>query len=81
MKPKYTSLAAIISFESLPTDANLMVSIQETFYSLIEEFDFLDPESGSLSVPIYTDDGNITYIYTMRPLGDGELSYNGLSID
>ena len=77
MRPKYTSVAALISFDIYPSDTNLMLAVQDSYYALIEEFDFLDPESGSLSVPIDTQDGKIVYIYTMRAMGDSEILYDG----
>lgn len=76
MKPKYTSIAAMISFEQFPTDDNLMLAVQDAWYDLTEEFDFLDTESGSLSVPIATTDGNIVFIYTMRAIDNLEITYD-----
>jgi len=76
MEPKYTSVAAIISFDGYPEDDALMLAVQDAWYDLCEEFDFLDSESGSLSIPIATDDGNIVYIYTMRAEDNEDIILN-----
>lgn len=74
MKPKYTTVAAIISFDDYPDNDKLMLAIQDAWFQLCETYTFIDPDSGSLSIPIETDAAKVIYIYTMTAHNNRELT-------
>jgi hypothetical protein len=73
MKPKYITAVAMISFDSVPADEDLMISVQEAWFGITGRFHNIDPESGELSVPIITNDDKIVYAYTMKTIDGSEL--------
>lgn len=77
MEPKYTQVAAMISFPEYPSKQNLLVSAQEAWLLMQETYGFLDPDSGELSVPIETSSGEIVYVYTMRAPEGREILFTG----
>jgi hypothetical protein len=55
----------MISFDEIPTDEKLMISVQDAWHTISATFPMVDLNSGILSIPIFTYNNEVMYIYTM----------------
>lgn len=74
MEPKYITVPAMISFDEYPTNDALLLAVQDAWHDITENYsEFIDPESGRLSLPLESEDGKIVYVYTMTAYDEREL--------
>jgi hypothetical protein len=73
LSPKYTGVSCTLSFLDIPTDENLLLSVQDAWFMVVEKFPMIDIDSGILSVPIFTNNKEVMYIYTMTIKKGAEL--------